>query len=120
MATRQVPGRVARILAPFLSACAVSWLGGCGKRAGGRAEKLKPPQLFSARCSQCHGLEPVLEKTDYTAAHWRSVVENMMTSQGAAGKISIEEAEEIKSFLADPAWRTKLSKDEGGRADERD
>ncbi len=102
----------------LLAACAVVSFCGCSREAAGlKREKLGPPELFEARCSQCHGLEQVLEKTDYTAAHWRAVVDNMMTAQEAAEKIGREEAEAIKAFLADPGWRDRLSRTEGGSRD---
>lgn len=111
-------GGTARTLALLLAAYAVLPLYGCGsKGAGSKAKKLNPPELFRARCSLCHPLERVLEKTDYTAAHWRAVVDNMMVAQGAAKEISPREAEKIKEFLADPAWRGRLFGKEGGNRD---
>ncbi len=111
-------GGTTRALALLLAAYAVLPLYGCGSKGpGGEAKKLKPPELFRARCSVCHPLERVLEKTDYTAAHWRAVVDNMMVAQGAAKKIGPREAEEIKEFLADPVWRDRLSGKEGGSRD---
>ncbi len=106
-------GGTARALALLLAAYAVLPLYGCGSKA----KKLKPPELFAARCSLCHPLERVLEKTDYTPAHWRAVLDNMMVAQGAAEKIGPREAEEIKVFLADPRWRDRLSGKEGGSRD---
>ncbi len=121
-----------RALALLLAAYAVLPLYGCrrsgsaegpacpdgrggSKGAGSKAKKLKPLELFKVRCSQCHNLNRVLEKTDYTAAHWRAVVDNMMVAQKAGKKIGPGEAERIKAFLADPGWRDRLK--EGGSRD---
>ncbi len=111
-------GGAVRALALLLAAYAILPLYGCGnKGADSEAKKLEPNELFAARCSLCHPLERVLEKTDYTPANWRAVVDNMMVAQEAAKKIGAREAEKIRDFLADPGWRDRLSGEEGGSRD---
>lgn len=60
--------------------------------------------LFKEKCSLCHSLEQVLEKTEYSASDWQAVVDNMMEEQDCREKVSQEEAEKIKEFLSRGEW----------------
>lgn len=70
--------------------------------------------LFREKCSLCHPLEQVLDKTDYTAADWRAVVDNMMKEQECQEKLSPEEAELIKDFLSGKDWQKEVSNEQSG------
>jgi chemotaxis regulatin CheY-phosphate phosphatase CheZ len=65
--------------------------------------------LFKDKCSLCHPLEKVLEKTEYIATDWQAVVDNMMEEQDCREKVSPREAEKIKEFLSQEEWRKEVS-----------
>ena len=68
--------------------------------------------LFKEKCSLCHPLENVLEKTEYSAADWQAVVDNMMEGQDCQEKVSQEEAEKIKEFLSHNDWQKEVSNEQ--------
>ncbi len=65
--------------------------------------------LFKEKCSLCHPLERVLEKTEYSATDWQAVVDNMMEEQDCREKVSPKEAEKIKQFLSQEEWQKEVS-----------
>ncbi len=97
------------------SMIALSLFGCANKTPPVRNVTTNPAQLFIARCSHCHSLERVLEKTDYTADHWRDLVDLMMASDEANDVISSDEAQRIKMFLTHKAWRQMVSAQKGSR-----
>lgn len=64
--------------------------------------------LFKEKCSLCHPLEQILEKTEYSAADWQAVIDNMMEEQDCREKVSKEDAEIIKEFLSGEAWQKEV------------
>lgn len=64
--------------------------------------------LFKEKCSLCHPLEQVLEKTEYSAADWRAIVDNMMEEQDCRERVSREDAEKIKEFLSRGEWQKEV------------
>ncbi|MEW6360269.1 MAG: family 16 glycoside hydrolase [Planctomycetota bacterium] len=65
--------------------------------------------LFKSRCVECHSLDRVLEKRDYTADDWRRTVDNMLEKQGARDTISEREAAAIAEFLSDSDWGKQVN-----------
>lgn len=54
--------------------------------------------VFQDKCSKCHEL-PDIEAYPYSADDWAKIVDFMLETKEAEQHISMEEAEEIKSFL---------------------
>ena len=54
--------------------------------------------VFQDKCSKCHEL-PDIEAYPYSPDDWTNIVDSMLKTKEAEQHISMEEAEEIKSFL---------------------
>ena len=54
--------------------------------------------VFQVKCSKCHEL-PDIEAYPYSSDDWAKIVDSMLETKEAEQYITIEEAEEIKSFL---------------------
>ncbi|MFQ5956682.1 MAG: hypothetical protein ACE5KK_02790 [Candidatus Brocadiales bacterium] len=76
------------------------------------AQAKEPVSLFKEKCSLCHPLERVLEKTEYSASDWQAVVDNMMEEQDCREKVSREEGERIKEFLSRGEWQEEVSNEQ--------
>ncbi len=60
--------------------------------------KLSDRYDFQDKCSKCHEL-PDIEAYPYSPEDWANIIDSMLETKEAGQFISIEEAEEIKSFL---------------------
>ncbi len=54
--------------------------------------------VFQDKCSKCHEL-PDIDAYPYSSDDWAKIVDSMLETKEAEQHISMEEAEEIKSFL---------------------
>ncbi len=60
--------------------------------------KLSDRYVFQDKCSKCHEL-PDIEAYPYSPEDWAKIIDSMLETKEAGQYISIEEAEEIKTFL---------------------
>ncbi len=60
--------------------------------------RLSDRYVFQDKCSKCHEL-PDIEAYPYSSDDWAKIVDFMLETKEAEQHISMEEAEEIKSFL---------------------
>ncbi len=60
--------------------------------------RLSDRYVFQDKCSKCHEL-PDIESYPYSSDDWANIIDSMLETKEAGQYISIEEAEEIKSFL---------------------
>ncbi len=60
--------------------------------------RLSDRYVFQDKCSKCHEL-PDIEAYPYSPEDWTNIIDSMLETKEAGQYISIEEAEEIKSFL---------------------
>ncbi len=60
--------------------------------------KLSDRYVFQDKCSKCHEL-PDIEAYPYSSEDWAKIIDSMLETKEAGQYISIEEAEEIKTFL---------------------
>ena len=60
--------------------------------------RLSDLYVFQDKCSKCHEL-PDIEAYPYSPDDWTNIVDSMLETKEAEQHISMEEAEEIKSFL---------------------
>ena len=60
--------------------------------------RLSDRYVFQDKCSKCHEL-PDIEAYPYSPDNWTKIVDYMLETKEAEQHISMEEAEEIKSFL---------------------
>ena len=59
---------------------------------------LSDQYVFQDKCSKCHEL-PDIGAYPYSSDDWAKIVDSMLETKEAEQHISMEEAEEIKSFL---------------------
>jgi hypothetical protein len=60
--------------------------------------RLSDRYVFQDKCSKCHEL-PDIEAYPYSPDDWTKIVDFMLVTKEAEQHISMEEAEEIKSYL---------------------
>ncbi len=60
--------------------------------------RLSDRYVFQDKCSKCHEL-PDIEAYPYSSEDWAKIIDSMLETKEAGQYISIEEAEEIKSFM---------------------
>ncbi len=60
--------------------------------------RLSDRYVFQDKCSKCHEL-PDIEAYPYSSDDWAKIVDSMLETKEAEQHISMEEAEEIKSYL---------------------
>ncbi|ODS31735.1 MAG: hypothetical protein SCARUB_03132 [Candidatus Scalindua rubra] len=82
------------LIQQILSGCAMK----ASKGINNEDARLSDRYVFQDKCSKCHEL-PDIEAYPYSSDDWAKVVDFMIETKEAEQYISMEEAEDIKSFL---------------------
>ncbi len=82
------------LIQQIISGCAMTASKGSINEDAG----LSDHYIFQDKCSKCHEL-PDVEAYPYSPDDWAKIVDFMLETKEAEQHISMEEAEEIKSFL---------------------
>ena len=82
------------LIQQIISGCAMTASKGIINEDAGLSDRY----IFRDKCSKCHEL-PDIEAYPYSPDDWAKIVDSMLETKEAEQHISMEEAEEIKSFL---------------------
>ena len=82
------------LIQPLISGCAMTASKGINNEDAGLSDRY----IFRDKCSKCHEL-PDIEAYPYSSDDWAKIVDSMLETKEAEQHISMEEAEEIKSFF---------------------